>query len=159
MADVFGRADSPFAGAFSSDASFLRLPGAPGTAGPTGANNLVQGLNVQYQQPVSTLFEIGSNFRYYVVGRASGQMGLDQILGPTRLLDGVIQRLGNPCIAGDRSVELVLGGSACTGAGVGQNVGVRADACVATAIGYGINAQDLLLRQNTSVIFGQLRRL
>lgn len=153
MADIFGRADSPYAGSFAADASFLQFAGQP------GAKNLVQGLDLAYNQPIQTLFEIGSNYRYYVVGRASGNMTVQQILGPTKLLSATLARLGNPCAEGERALELTIGGSACTGVGVGETMGLRADACVAAGINFGLNAQDLLLRQGVQISFGQLRQL
>lgn len=154
MADVFGRADSPYNGAFSAEGSELFLGNDI-----RGPGNLVQGLNVQYQQPVSTLFEIGSGFRYYVVGRTSGQMSMEKILGPLATTDAMIVRLGNPCSVGERSLLLALKGVGCTGSvNSGQPVRIKADGCVAASLGYGINAQDLLLRESLQIIFGQLSR-
>lgn len=158
MSDVFGRKDSPFMGAFSAEGSEL-LFGELATGGIDGKGNLVQGLNVQYQQPVSTLFEVGSDYRYYVVGRTSGQMSMEKILGPAATTSVLIERLGNPCSPGDRSLKLILGGVGCTPSVTkGGKVSLTAEACVATSLGYGINAQDLLLRESLQIMFGQLSR-
>lgn len=157
MADVFGRADSPFNGAFSAEGSELFFGDAAG--GIDGKGNLVQSMNVQYQQPVSTLFEIGSDFRYYVVGRTSGQMSLEKILGPVASTEALLVRLGNPCLGGSRALNLTLHGVGCTDAvRAGGAVRLRADACVATNLGFGLQAQDLLLRESVQIIFGQLSR-
>lgn len=158
MADVLGRADSPFNGAFSAEGSELFFGDAAG--GIDGKGNLVQGMNVQYQQPVSTLFEVGSNFRYYVVGRTSGQMSMEKILGPAASTEALLTRLGNPCLGGSRALNLTLRGVGCTEAvAAGGAVRLRADACVATGLGFGLNAQDLLLRESVQIMFGQLSRV
>ena len=43
--------------------------------------NLVQSLQTSMQQPVTPLYEIGSNNRYYVVGKSTGTFTIAQILG------------------------------------------------------------------------------
>lgn len=153
MADIFGRAPSPFAGAFAADASTLSI------AGVSQATHLVQQLSVNYTQPVNTIFEIGSNNRYYVVGRTSGQMQLGKIVGPTVVSTTLLATLGNPCATGSRDLTLTLGNSACNGgAGQGQSVTLTAKACVATMIGYSMQSQDMLINEQLQLIFGELNR-
>lgn len=158
MADILGRSDSPFNGAFAAEGSRLFF-GDLQNNGLNGVGNLVQGMSVQYMQPVSTLFELGSNYRYYVVGRTSGNMSMEKILGPAATTEALLARLGNPCSGGSRALYLELGGVGCTESVTGGGtVRLRADACIATGVGYGLNAQDLLLRENVQVIFGMLSR-
>lgn len=152
MPDIFGRAPSPFAGAFSADSSTLSL------AGIDQALSLVQQLSINYTQPVNTLFEIGSNNRYYVVGRTTGQMQMGRIIGPTVVSTALLQRLGNVCSAGNRDLTMTLGNSACTGTGTGKSVTLMAKACVATMIGYSMQSQDMLINEQLQIIFGELSR-
>ncbi len=150
--DIFGRADSPFAGAFSAESSRLSIAGAD------AAKQLVQDLNVNYQQPVQAIYEVGSNYRYYVVGRTSGNMGIGQILGPSKLLNAQLELLGNPCSgsAANKLIALNLGNSGCSEAGIADPVNLYASACVAMSAAFGMNSQDLLLRKNVQVMFGEL---
>jgi hypothetical protein len=160
MADVFGRSDSPFVGAFSADQSRLFF------ADQNMAGSLTQNLNVQYNQTVSPLFEIGSSNRYYVVGRTSGNMGLGLIIGPAKFNTAFIQRLGNVCASGSRRVSLELGGGLCQGGSLGglsaqggaNDVKLTADACVAMGITYGVQSQDVLVNEAIQIMFGQLSR-
>lgn len=152
MADILGRGDSPYVGAFSADASRLFV-GALNMAG-----NLVQSLGVNYTQPVSPLFEVGSNNRYYVVGRTTGSMTMGKVIGPTVISNALIAFLGNPCAPGSRRLTLSLGNAQCSGAGAGTVFALIADACVATGISYGTQANDLLVNEQLQVMFGQLQR-
>ena len=152
MADIFGRNPSPFAGAFAADASTLTI------AGQNMATHLIQQLSVNYTQPVNTLFEIGSNNRYYVVGRTTGQMQLGKIVGPTVVSAAFLATLGDVCAQGSRDLTLNLGNAACKGAGAGASVTLTAKACVATMVGYSMQAQDMLINEQVQLIFGELNR-
>lgn len=153
MADIFGRNDSPFAGAFAADASFLVI------GGQNMATHLIQQLSVNYSQNVNTLFEIGSNNRYYVVGRTTGQLQLGKIIGPGILSSAWLAFLGNPCSQGNKDVWLWLGNSACTGAGVGGSIILYARAVVIMSVGYSMQAQDMLINEQVQAMFGQLNRI
>jgi hypothetical protein len=160
MADVFGREDSPFAGAFAADKSILQL----GDMGSNAAGSLVQNLNVNYQQAVNQVFEIGSNNRYYVVGRTSGTIGFGRIVGPKIVALELLQRLGNVCQgdAASHRLQFILGSSACnwkdSGGAAAKNVTITADAVVATSVGYTVAAQDMLINENVQCLCGQVSR-
>lgn len=152
--DILGRAPSPYVGAFAADNSRMFLNGQ------NAAGLVVQGLNVNYQQPVQPLFEIGSNNRYYVVGRTSGQLGVDKVFGPGDLLNSILAALGNPCTPGNKSLTLELGNANCSplNAGLGAAVALIAEACVATGVSYQTTAERLLVSEQIQVVFGQLSR-
>lgn len=152
MADIFGRNDSPFAGAFAADASVLVI------GGQAMATHLIQQLSINYSQNVNTLFEIGSNNRYYVVGRTTGQIQLGKIIGPSIVGSAFLALLGNPCSGGNKDVFLLLGNSACSGAGVGGFIILIAKAVVLMSVGYSMQAQDMLINEQVQGMFGQLNR-
>ena len=59
--------------------------------------NLIQNLQVSHQQPVTPLFEVGTNNRYYVVGKASGTFSATQILGFGDAALKQVTNLADPC--------------------------------------------------------------
>lgn len=157
--DVFGRDDSPFAGAFSADKSTLKLAAAEDAAG-----SLVQNLQVNYTQTVNQVFELGSGSRYYVVGRTNGTVAFGRIVGPTLVALETLQALGNVCNgdAKKHKLELEMGSSACNfnvpGA-VGKKVKLECHAVVATSVGYSVQAQDMLINESVQCICGQVNRV
>lgn len=152
MADIFGRNPSPFAGAFAADASTLII------GGTNMATNLIQQLSVNYTQPVNTIFEIGSNNRYYVVGRTTGQMTWGKIIGPTVVGTALLAKLGNVCAQGSRDLTLRLGNSQCSGSGTGGSITLTAKAVVAMMVGYSMQSQDMLINEQCQFTFGELNR-
>lgn len=156
MNDILGRAPSPYIGAFAADASKLIFNGND------GAGLLVQQLQIGYQQPVNPLFEVGSNNRYYVVGRTMGNMSMDRVYGPAALTDTILSQLGNVCAPGDKTLTLSLGNSSCTQTTNGPigapAVTLIANACVASGVNYRTESQQMLLNEQVAVTFGQLSR-
>jgi hypothetical protein len=160
MADVFGREDSPFAGAFAADRSKLQL----GDMGGNAAGSLVQNLQVNYNQQVNQIFEVGSSNRYYVVGRTNGNITFGRVVGPKIVALELLQRLGNVCQgdAASHRLKFTMGSSACNwkdaGGAAGKNIEIIADAVVATSVGYAVSAQDMLINENVQCICGQVSR-
>ena len=175
MADVFGRKDSPFMGAFSADNSTLTIGGFAGGAAAAAAaatGTLVQNLQVNYTQTINQIFEVGSAYRYYVVGRTNGTIAFGRIVGPSVVSAFLLSKLGDVCGAnapGDHEVVLTLGNSACqfnnvaipvpiAPAGVGQSIELKCEAVVATSVGYSVQAQDMMINENVQCICGQVSR-
>jgi hypothetical protein len=153
MPDIFGRNPSPFAGAFAADASLLIFNGE------NQALALIQQLSINYSQPVNTIFEIGSNNRYYVVGRTTGQVMFGRIVGPVITSGALLAVLGNVCAQGDRNLFFVLGNAACQGSGAGRVVKLFAQAVVAQSVGYSMQAEQMLINEQVQCICGQLDRI
>lgn len=152
MADIFGRKDSPFEGAFSADSSTMSIGGI------AGAKSLIQNLQVSYQQQINQIYEIGSANRYYVVGRTNGTIAIGRVVGPANLQDALLKRIGDPCAGGDKSLNFSLGSAACKGVGQNNAINIKADACVATSVSYSVQAQDMLVNENVQAMCGQLSK-
>ena len=140
MASIFGEASaSEYQGAFRTTA-----------ASSITFNNkdltLLQNLQVSHQQPVQPLFEIGSNKRYYVVGKASGTFSCGSILGfGSSALDQVVA-LADPCV-GDSTLELHMPDSFCV-AGAGASSGglfLTLKGVLLQSVGFTMAAQDNLI--------------
>jgi hypothetical protein len=100
--DLFGRTEPIFGGSFAADAALLNF------AGITGVGLLTQQLNFSYQQNVTRLYEVGTNYQYYVVGRAQGSVSLNRVLGPRPLAFSFYAVYGNACNAADNTINLSM---------------------------------------------------
>lgn len=79
MPDIFGRQQDFKATSFvTSDLMVLKV-GKLDTKSVT--EFLVQGVSVQFNQPLNRLYEIGSGFVYYAPGRALGTCQISKIVG------------------------------------------------------------------------------
>jgi len=150
MAYIFGDATrGDYQGAFRSTAgTALKFAGKDVT--------LVQNLQVSHAQPVQPLFEVGSQKRFYVVGKAGGTFTIGQILGfGNEALSGVTD-LANPC-QGNRQLNLVVPNSFCKlGGGDGGTLSLSLKGVLLQQVGFTVAAQDNLINTNLSGVMVDL---
>ena len=120
--------------------------------------NLIQNLQVSHQQPVTPLFEVGTNNRYYVVGKASGTFSATQILGFGDDALKQVTSLADPC-QGNRRLSLAIPSAFCemvatdaanptkTTNGTNNNATLmlELDGVLLQSVGFSIAAQDNLI--------------
>ena len=144
MASIFGDATAgSYQGAFrTTSGTALRFAGKDVT--------LVQNLQVSHSQPVQPLFEVGTNKRFYVVGKAGGTFTIGQVLGfGNEALDGITE-LANPCV-GDRQLNLVVPNSYCTNDGKnGGSLSLSLRGVLLQQVGFSVAAQDNLINSNVT---------
>jgi len=151
MASIFGDAGAgSYQGAFRTTA---------GTALKFSGKNvtLVQNLQVTHQQPVQPLFEVGTNKRFFVVGKAGGTFTIGQVLGfGNEALDGITE-LANPCI-GNRKLDLVVPNSYCTvnNNKNGGSLSLSLKGVLLQQVGFSVAAQDNLINSNISGVMVDL---
>ena len=123
---------------------------------------LIQNIQVSHQQPVQPLFEVGSNNRYYVVGKASGTFSATQILGFGDAALKQVTSLANPC-EGDRTLKLVLKSPFCevgaNAVGAGRNgpsLTLNLTGVLLSSVGFSIAAQDNLINSQIQGIMTDL---
>lgn len=156
MASIFGNETrGDYQGAFRSTA---------GTALKFSGKNvtLVQNLQVSHAQPVQPLFEVGSQKRFYVVGKAGGTFSIGQILGfGNEALSGVTD-LANPC-QGDRQLNLVIPNSFCKLGGAqggtpsqGGTLSLSLKGVLLQQVGFTVAAQDNLINSNLNGVMVDL---
>lgn len=136
---IFGENSGKYAGAFrTTQDSGL-------TFGSDQQVTLMQNLQVSHQQPIQNLFEIGTNKRYYVVGKPSGTWSASQILGfGSAVLDQVVD-LADPC-TGDRTLSLAMPNSFCdTGGAQGGGITLKLSGVLLQTVGFSMAAQDNLI--------------
>ena len=110
---------------------------------------LLQNLQVSHQQPVTPLFEVGSNSRYYVVGKASGTFSAAQVLGLGNAALEQVTTLADPCSKADRTLKLMLPSSFCPAKDnnlqVKGSLELTLEGVLLSSVGFTIAAQDNLI--------------
>lgn len=121
---------------------------------------LLQNLQVSHQQPVQPLFEIGSNARYYVVGKASGTFSCGQILGFGSAALSQVRSLADPC-QGNRVLELKLPNSYCKvdAGGEGEELWLTLKGVLLQSVGFTMAAQDNLINSQVQGLITDLEYL
>ena len=173
MPDIFNRQSDAFGGSFSADGAFLTFasPGVGGTAGLVGSQSptslgvglLTQSIQVGYQQQVLRLYEIGTNYHFYVAGRTSGNASVARVLGPRPISIAFYNKYGDVCEAATNILTLTMAtGCRSTGdfanpAGFGgAQFNIRMLFCVITNFGFSMNAQDAMINENLQLMFCSL---
>ena len=105
---------------------------------------LIQNLQVSHQQPVTPLFEVGTNNRYYVVGKASGTFSATQILGFGDDALKQVTSLADPC-TGNRRLVLAIPSAYCTPTALPDPPGVKTEVAGAGAVAGAALKADLTL--------------
>ena len=138
--------------------------------------NLIQNLQVSHQQPVTPLFEVGTNNRYYVVGKASGTFSATQILGFGDAALKQVTNLADPC--SPRQLVLAIPSAFCealtgvaaqgstlgTGGaqqagprGSGQKLTLTLEGVLLQSVGFSVAAQDNLINSQLQGLLTDLK--
>jgi hypothetical protein len=163
MPDIFGYNRNPKpAAAFSTDDSVLTIASVGGTGDGGGGGLLVQNWNINYQQQVQEIFELGSNALYWSKARPQGQGTLQRIVGVSvpgvRL--GLFPEEAFDVCKGGAKFDFTVGGGGCPPseglANTKTRVKIKMDGCLITSIGFSADVQDTRLMENISWRFGHL---
>lgn len=147
--DIFNREASSIKGVFRSDAVKL-------TIDTDATMVLVQNLGIRYQQRITRLFELNSADSYFVAGRAEGQMTLRRILGPDSTVSKFYGLFGDVCQVNETSnIVLDLAAKACPGKNV-ANFKYTVKFPVITDVGISVATQDMLITEDTTMMFSAL---
>ena len=144
--DIFGRLPMQFGGAFSADAAVVSFGGLAGG----GVGLLTQQLMFSYQQRVTRLYEIGSRFTFYVVGRSQGDASVQRVLGPRPVSLAFYQAYGNPCTSGTLLFQVGVGCS------LGQVQGALAfllTGVLIVAIQISVRAEDMIVAEGLQMMY------
>jgi hypothetical protein len=157
MPAIFNREDTQVNGVFSSDTAKLQM-GA-------GLGVLVQGMNFNYSQQVTRLYEIGTTGQdktniYYVGGRTAGQMGLSRVIGPKTTIKELYKEYGDVCKSCNNTIELQLKETDCCQADTttanGSEITYTLKHVVLIQVGIQIGAQDMMINEQSSLMFSGL---
>lgn len=144
-ADIYSRTGNDFKGAFSADAARIVFGGDV-----SGVGLLTQQLSVNYAQAITRLYEIGTNFTYYVAGRTQGQVGIGRVLGPRPVQLGFYTKYGNVCNAATNNLNFEIA-AGCTSPNAPARFQLKN--AVITNMGISVNAQDMLVNEQVNMLF------
>ena len=147
--NIFGREGGNLKGAFSSDTLKLQVGGA--------SDLLVQNLRVQYTQQVSKVYDLSNatpSDAYYVAGRADGQSSMQKVMGPSAAVSDFYTQFGDPC-NGSRGNLVLSGEFGCAGVVQGSS-SMTLEKPVVVSFGISVGANDVLITEDTSMIFHNL---
>lgn len=146
--DVYGR-DVDLGEPISADAARITIPNC-------SDNLLVQQLQVNYQQDVTRLYELGSPKIYFVRGRSQGQLTMGKIVGASGPSKACIQQYGDVCnIRGNNLGIDFSAGCASTG----RKSRLSMNGCVITAIAYSVSTPDMIVNENVTMLFAYMPKL
>lgn len=165
--DIYGRRALEFGGAFAADSACINLGinCEDGSGNPVEINGLLtQQLQIQYQQQITRLYEVGSQKTYYVAGRPQGTATLARVLGPNNIVTLLYSCLGDVCNADRNDMCFCVeagclsrpeGALDCAGDSVDgvDGMSICLKNVVMQSIGFAIQAQDMIINENLSLMF------
>lgn len=153
MANIFNREVQQYAGGFRADKGIITAAG-----GLSGL--MMQSLTLQYQRPITKVYELGvagnaANV-YYVEGKPQGNVNVAHIVGFNFSVRNFYAAYGDAC--SPKSLALNVGSAQCPAAGaVSSGVfSVLLNACVISSIGMSVQAQNLIINENSVLEFADL---
>ena len=135
-----------FGGAFAADAAVCSF----GALAGGGVGLLTQQLQFTYTQRVTRLYEIGSRFTFYVVGRSQGEASVQRVLGPRPVSLAFYSTYGNPCTAGTLLFQVG------TGCFLGQIEGTLAftlTGVLLISISVSVRAEDMIVSEQLQMMY------
>lgn len=151
MADVFKNTTMAFGGAFAADKGVITRNVATGIDGV-----LMQQLQLQYSQQVTRVYELGTEGQavnvYLVGGRSQGQATIGRIIGPKVMLKRFYEKFSDVCGAKDNDLQLRIANK-CPG---DAQASYTCKYCVLTQIGVSLQANDLMINENSAVQFSNM---
>lgn len=156
MADIFGYKRNPKPeGVFSTEDSMLTFGSLTGNDAVLGY--LVQNWNINYQQQVNEIFEIGSNALYWTKGRPVGDGTLARIMGEKGESGGrsFFPDEAYDICDGGAGVDITAMSGHCEEFNV-HRLSVHIDGVVVTGIGFSMQVQDVMLQEQIRFRFAQM---
>jgi hypothetical protein len=153
MADVFKRTELNFGGAFAADKGLITP-----NKGLTGV--MMQNLSLNYSQAVTRIYEIGMAGKtpsmYYIGGRSQGQMQAAHVIGPRIAMKAYYDAFSDVCEAATNDINIKLTKVDCGSSGGSRSIGYKAKFCVLVSIGVTVSAQDMVINENSQLMFSNL---
>ena len=152
--DVFGQTSAAFGGGFSADDAIISFSQLDILDGNTALPLLLQNLSLQYQQPISRLYDMTSNNVFLVRGRAAGRVGIGQVVGPAPLSQAFLTKYGSVCNAGKNVLDLTMQ-TGCVeqdaSTATRYTHGYIAKYCVIESLALQVQAEQMVINQNVDM--------
>ncbi len=143
--DVFNRASSIYGGSFASDKATMTF------AGGSSVGQLIQNVQVGYQQNVTKLYEVGSARVYFVGGRTNGQGSIGRVIGPAAVQVAFYQKYGDICNIQNNNLNFNFSGDC--GAGANGGAHYNCGLVLVNSVGFTAAAQDMLVNEQVGFMF------
>jgi hypothetical protein len=148
--DIFNRASNSIGKVWSVDGASVTFAGPE--ADSLGVGMLVQQTNVGYQQQVTRIYEIGSDYTYFIAGRVQGNLTIGRIIGPGVIMSAFYTRFGNPCNVRSNVMQLNIG-STCDGSAFTKTASYLISYIILTSVGLTVGAQDMVVNEQLQMMF------
>lgn len=145
--DIFGRMPMEFGGAFAADAAVASF----GALAGGGVGLLTQELQFSYTQRVTRLYEIGTRFTFYVVGRSQGEASVKRVLGPRSVNLAFYSAYGNPCTSG--SLVFQVGTGCFLGGSPGGSLAFTLTGVLLISISVAVRAEDMIVSEQLQMMY------
>lgn len=146
--DIYGR-DVDLGDPISADAARITIPNC-------SDGLLVQSLQVNYQQDVTRLYELGSPKIYFVRGRSQGQVAMGKIVGATGPSKACILQYGDVCNIRNNNLGIDFSQGCSTTGGKSR---IAMNGCVITSIAYSVSTPDMIVNENITMLFAYMPKL
>ena len=147
--DIFGR-EVDLGTPLAADATRLII------AGLTDEDMMAQNVQLQYQQNINRVWEVGSSKVYFIAGRTEGSCVVDRIIGAKGISGSFISDYGNVCNMAGNNITLAFG-NGCTGSS--QASSIQAKHVVIKSIAYRVAAADMIINENIAMLFAMIEGL
>ena len=107
---------------------------------------LIQNIQFSYTQQITLLYEIGSEFVYYVGGRAQGTATLARVVGPAPFSGQFINMFNDLCDPQDITFDASGG---CESGGISYTL----EDAVLTTISVSVTAQQVVVNEQLQFIY------
>lgn len=172
MADLYGRSSQPFGGALAADSAIMFFNfNNQGARDDIGL--LIQQMTVNYSQPVNRIYELVSNYVYYVAGRPRGEGQIGSVVGPVGLATEFMRTYGDVCNSATNVLTIDFATNCKNwntdppvpyyGAGFqrGGRIFVNKqqmvlNGVIVTNVGLSVRAEDMIFNQATNFIFSSM---
>jgi hypothetical protein len=144
--DIFGRLPMQFGGAFAADSAVASFGGLAGG----GVGLLCQQLQFSYTQRITRLYEIGSRFVFYVVGRSQGDAGAQRVLGPRPVSLAFYRLYGNPCTSGTLLFQVGVG---CFLGEITGSLSFLLTGVILVSIQISVRAEDMIVGEALQMMY------
>jgi len=122
---------------------------------------IVQNLNIAVSRPVTPVYDLTSDFVYYVSARCSVQADLQRVCGPKGIVGAFYERLGDVCNAGENNMTFKLPTGCDPATVVAPTTGstfneIIAKFCILTDVQFACNVQNYIVSENCRITAAEI---
>jgi hypothetical protein len=144
--DVFNR-EVDLGTPLAADATRLLVNGL------TDEDMLAQNVQLQYNQNINRLWEVGSSKQFFIAGRTEGTLAVGRIIAGKGVSGEFVAQYGDVCNLPANQITILFDQGCQTAVALGK---ITASGLVINSIGYNVNAQEMVITENISMMFARL---